>query len=460
MPRTGGSATSATRIWRKARIPGSNRVWCAAILGCACATPIHAEFDYLAGLSFAHNSNIGRVETNPQSEWTRALMAGLLYRENTVEVTARVLAQVESRHFYRHTFRDDTGAFLDGAMVWTILPRRLAWTVEDIFREVQVDIAAPNTPSNLTKSNSLSIGPDVIFPFSSTNSLLIGGRYGRFDIENSTNDSRRYTGYVRGVHALSAETKLSVNYEAGLVHFDPAAQAPKILREDWFGRYESRSTANSTTIDLGTSRATLYGGASLEPSRLARLTLSKAFSSQSFLRLSLSDQISDTYSDLIAGVTGSTAPRDLGVAVFNGVAFASGDVYHSKRGELAYVRDDGRFGYTLQTYGRRVDFVNVDQDYQEKGGTFLWSWLFSGAMRFYASAAYVKRSFESFDREDEDRGYGAGVTYRLNGSVAITMEGGRAERRSTVPLGSFVDTRVMLILGYSSGTFNDVRSRR
>jgi hypothetical protein len=428
--------------------------------GWACATPIHAgEFGFGVGLSLAHDSNIFRTETNPQSEWTQTLVAGLFYQENTIDVTARVLVQVERRHFYRHTFADDTGGFLDGAAVWTILPRQLTWAVEDVFREVQLNIAAPSTPSNLTKSNALRTGPDFTFLLSSTNSAVIGGRYGRFDVlQSSINDNQRYTAYVRGIHALSPQAKVSLNYEAARVYFEPEAQVfPKILREDWFGRFENRSSINSTTIDVGTSRATQYGAPPLKSSRLARLTLSEALSSQSTLRLALSDQISDTYSDLIAGATSSTTPRETGVTPTG--AFASSDLYHSKRGDLAYANDDRRLGYTLLAYGRRVDFETLDQDYQEKGGTLLWTWAYSGAMRFNASAAYTKRTFEIIDRQDTDRTYGVSATYRLSGNVIVTMDVGRIERQSTVPLGSFVDNRVVLVLGYSSG-FTDVRSRR
>jgi len=431
------------------------------MLGGACATPIYAgESGFAVGLSLVHSSNIERVETNPQSEWIRALFVGLFYQESTIDVTARVLAQVERRHFYHHTSSDDTGGFLDGAAVWTILPRRFTWAVDDVFREVQVDIAAPSTPSNLTKSNSLSTGPDFTLSLSSTNSAVIGGRYGRFDVQNSINDNKRYTAYVRGVHALSPQAKLSLNYEAARVYFEPGAQVfPKILREDWFGRFENRSSINSTAIDVGTSRATQYEGPPLKGSRLARLTLSEALSSQSALRLTLSDQISDTYTDLVAGATSSTAPREAGIVALTGTTFASGDLYHSRRGDLAYVNNDGRFGYTLQAYGRRVDFETLDQDYQEKGGAFSWTWAHSGAMRFNASTIYAKRTLPSFDRQDTDRTYGVSGTYRLNSNVTVTMDVGRIVRQSTLPLSSYVDNRVGLVLGYSS-SFTEVRSRR
>jgi len=444
------------------------RVWGAAMLGWACAAPIHAgQSDFGVGLALTHTSNIERVQVNPQSEWTQALMAGLFYQENALDVTAHVLAQVERRHFVRQTNSDDTGGYLDGAAVWNIRPRQLIWTVEDVFRDVQVDIVAPNTPSNQAKSNSLSTGPDFTLPLSSTNSAVIGARYGRFDIENSITDNRRYTGYVRGVHSLSAQTKVSLNYEAVRVLLEPDAAAfPKVLREDWFGRYENRSVTNSTTIDLGTSKVTQYGGPVLDGQRLARLTLSQAFSPQATLRFALSDQISDTYTDLIGGVTKSTATRETGV-VATGVNLATGEVYRSRRGDLAYVNDDGHFGYTLQAYQRQVDFETLDQDYVEKGGRFLWTWVFSGAMRFTAFGEYSKRNFNPEDpmspvsgRQDVDRNFGAAVTYRVNANISASLQGGRTERQSTVPLGTFVDNRVMLVLGYSSGALYEVKPRR
>ncbi|MGC2518191.1 MAG: outer membrane beta-barrel protein [Burkholderiales bacterium] len=384
-------------------------------------------------------------------------MAGVLYQENTIDATAHVLAQIERRRFLRHTNSDDTGGFLDGAGIWTISPRRFTWTVEDTFREVLLDVTAPDTPSNRAKSNSLSTGPNFTFPLSSTNSAVIGGRYGRFDIENSTSANQRYTTYVRGVHALAAQSTLSLNYEAARVYFEPEAQFPKIFREDWFARYETHSGLNGAAVDLGTTRVTRYTDTGLT-GRLARLTLSEALSSRSTLRLGLSDQISDTYSDQIAGVVSLTAPMETGVATTNGAA--SGDLYHSERGYLAYANIGGRFEYTLQGYTRRVDFETLDQDYHEGGALFTWTWVYSGATRFNATMDYARRSFESLNREDEDRNFFAGVDYRLNRNVTITMQGGRTERQSTAPSSSFVDNRVLLLLGYSTGPLYSVQSRR
>ena len=458
-------------------------VWCAAMLAWACAAPIHAgQSDFGFGTSFTYNSNIARLRTDPKAEWTQALITGLSYQENTIDVTTRVLAQVERRHYYRHTFSDETSGIFDGSMVWNVLPRRLAWTVEDVLREIQVDITAPNTPSNLTKANALNSGPDFTLPLSSTNKAVIGARYGRIDIKDSILDTERYTGYVRALHMSSPQTTLSLNYEAARVYFEPGAQTfEKVSREDWFGRFDNSSGLNTTTIDLGTSRVTPYGSpanclvSSVTPApppcnaprsqgtRLARVALSQALSAQSNLRVSLSDQISDTYTDLMANLAGSALPTDARIPASStpsaGASFVSVDTYRSKLGSLAYVNNSGHFVYTLKAYERRVDFT-LGEDFNERTAGLAWTWMYSGAMSFNASAGYVKRAFDGLDRQDTGRVFGAGMFFRLNRNVTITMQGDRTEQHSTIDSNSFVDNRVMLLLGYSTGPLYQPLSRR
>src|SRR4029077_11458814 len=134
-------------------------------------------------------------------------------------------------------------------------------------------------------------------------------------------------------------------------------------------------------------------------------------------------------------------------------------LYRSERGDLAYTNNDGRFIYTLQGYGRNVDFQTINQDYSERGGNFAWSWIRSTALRFNALMNYTRRTFPSLDRQDIDRTFGVNGVYGLSSNITVTLSVGRFVRDSTAPLNSYVDNQVSLILGYSSG-FVDVRSRR
>jgi putative beta-barrel porin BBP2 len=413
-----------------------------------------------------HETNIDHIEGG-RPETTEEIMAGLLLVERTADLDARVLAQIDRRHFTNHTFPNDTTGYLDGIAIWTILPRRLNWIIEDVFRQVQFSLQSPDTPSNRTASNSLNTGPDFTFAFSTANAALFGGRYGRLDIKDSNQDNERVLGYVRGVHALSPQTKVSLNYEAARIRFVPGAQTfDKIVREDLFGRFETLSAGDGAIVDLGKTHVIRYGGDPLD-GHIVRLALTKAISRQLTVRATYSDQISDTYSDLIRGATGTSATtgsgspssQEPGVALIAGDAFANGDLYHSKLGTFGLVNQGAGFEYTLQAFGRTVDFDTLDQDYDEIGGRLLLNWIYSGALRFNAYADYLKRTFFTIDRTDMDRNVGVTADYMINRNLILTISGGRLERESTAPGNSFIDQRFMLLLGYTSGRF-DLRARR
>ena len=450
---------------------------------CPGAAPALAgQYDYGAGLALTHDSDITRTSTDPRAEWTEALFAGIGYAERTVDLAARVLAQVERRSFVRNTYQKDTGYFLNGAAVWTIAPQQFTWTVEDIATESLLNLTAPDTPANRTRTNFLNTGPEFAFRVNPVDQAVTGARYGRYDIQGP-GDNQRYMGYARWLHRLSEPEKLSLNYEVTRVDFAPPALVPNFLRQDQFLRYETLSPLDSLSLDGGTTRIRRYGGDQTN-GRLARVAALHALTSETAVRLNLSDQISDTATDLLRAVTPASStstpgtPFESAAAVpLAGSNVTTGDVYRSQRGELVYVARGGRIEYTLQGYTRRVDFVTLDQDYREAGGRLALTWNQTGSVRIYTYADYLKRTFPSlartppdpvlgrnFEERDTYRVAALGVTYRLTSSLSFSVEGVRLERDSRlppdIPSQDYVDRRVMLLLGYSTGPLYVASSRR
>ncbi len=426
------------------------------------APALAGQYDFGLGYSLSHDSNITGSSVDPRAEWTEQLFGGFGYEEHSAELNARLVAQAEKRHFVRNSFQDDTGFFLDSAAVWTISPRQFTWSVEDTFREVNLNPSAPDTPANRTKTNSLSTGPEFTFRVNPTDVPVIGARYGRFYVQGPGGNNERYTLYTRWLHQISAPTAVSLNFEATRIQFAPPAFYTDLSREDLFLRYDILSPHNRQTVDIGTTRLRQYGGQELN-GRLARYTAQLTLTSQSALRAFLADQISDTYSDTIRAVISPTIPTiqtDAAALPFTGSNVAAADVYHSRRGEFGYVNRGDQFGYSLQGYLRRVDYANLPQDYAEKGGRFSLSWLFSVQAQAYAFTQYMRRTFPGIDEQDADRNRGVGVTYKLGRSLSVTLEAGQTERQSTVQSATFVDRRALLVLGYSTGPLFLPRPRR
>jgi hypothetical protein len=480
MPGAVGRAARFTGLLRRVIPPASNtprgssctglggsKSWCALSLLCAAclhaAAALGGDLGYGAGTYLSYESNINRVETNPSPDLIEAVFGGLSYREDTGDAVARLYSYVERRHYARHTNPDDTRGYLQGTGSWTIMPKRLVWIVDDTFQELQLNVTVPNSPSNLTKSNSLNTGPELIFPLGPVNSLITGARYGRFDIENSNADQQRYLGYVRAVHTTPSRSKLSLNYEATRIFFKPGNSYSVALRQDWFAHFETGESAyagDGAKIDIGKSRVVQYidesstatSGGTLD-GHIARVMLSKALSREFTIRASYSDQISDTYSDLIAGIAGSSgtlAPTESPVFLIQGTGTATSDFYHSKRGDLSFSSRGGDIEYTLTPYKRLVDFQTLDQDYNEVGGTFFLRWTLSGATRFDVYGNYSSRNYDTLDRKDTDRNYGASMEFRVNRNLTLSMVAGQTQRQSTAPGNSYVDQRITLFVGYGA----------
>jgi len=455
--------------WRLSKAGRTNPCWfgtcCIAILCWAGAGGVPAfagEVDLGVGFALTHESNITKT-SDPRADRTEQLFAGLAYEERSAELYARLVAQVERRHFTRDTFPDDSGYFFDGTAVWTISPRQFIWSFEDVFQEVNLSLSSPDTPVNRTRTNSLSTGPEFTFNVNPANTPVVGARYGRYDVQLGGGDNERYTLYARWLHLLSAPTTLSLNLVGSRIYFAPPALYTDLSREDLFFRYEFVSPFNRQTLDAGTSRVKQYGGQGLD-GRLFRYTAELALTSESALRAFLADQFSDTYSDTVVAFSIPTLPGIQGEATAAPLAVANiaalGDVYRSQRGELAYTNRVDPFGFTLQGYVRRVDFASVPQDYDEKGGRFSVSWLFSDEAQPFAFAQYMSRHFLLSGEQDTERRIGAGVSYRLSRSLTLAAEAGQEERQSNVPLQSYVNRRAMLLLGYSTGPLYSARSRR
>jgi len=436
-----------------------------------------AQTDLGGGLSLTHESNVTKDSTVPGCanppcpEWTEQLFAGLAYEERSPELTARAQAQVERRHFVRNVFPDDTGFFFDGWGVWSISPRFFTWALQDIFRELNTSPDASATPATLDRTNTLSTGPEFRFRVNPNNTPVLGARYGQFrNLGNQSGsqaqgDSSRYTVYGQWLHQLSAASTLSPNAVATRIHFDdPTAQYTNVSREDFYFRYDFAQPDTRQTLDLGRTRVVQYGGQEYS-GRLVRYMGQWPRTLQSAFRVLAVDQISDTYSDTILDqdFSISTLPliREEGVAVPLGVSnFAVTDIYHSQRGEFGYWSQGELLGYSIQGNLRRVDYATLDQDYDEKRGRLSLFWLVSIQVQAYAYTQYLRRDFPSRNQQDTGREMAVGMVYKLGRTLSFTLEGGRTERQSSAPNLGFVDNRMVLVLGYSTGSLYLPRSRR
>ena len=338
-----------------------------------------------------------------------------------------------------------------------ISPQLLSWTVEDSLRNVRLDITAVDSPANRTEVNSFRTGPDLNLRFSSTNSSAIGARLGKLDSETSGLSNDTLSAYVRWLHRMSEQSTLSLNYEAQRADLEDGSLIPSTFRADLYARFETRLLPNSFALDVGRTRVSRPGADDLN-GHLVQLTAAHQFTPQSVLRISYVSRYSDTFSDMIQGLTNPTVPGE--TAQVLGVDVLSSDFYYSERGEIVYSSDDGRFIYGLRGYARQVDYQALNLDFNELGTRIDWAWHYTGSTQIYATASYLKRDFQTFTQVDVDRNVALGARFAVNQNMSASVEAARTVHETTSALGGFVNSRVMLILGYSSGPLYAARTRR
>ena len=430
------------------------------MLSCAVlvsAPALAGESAFGGGYVLSRESNPTRTPTGARQDSSNAVFAGLAYEEHTIDLNAQFLAQVEKRAFRTNDGLDDTHIFLNGMGVWTISPQLFSWTAEANQRDARVDITRADSPTNRTQVSSLRTGPDVNFRFSSTDSSVVGARLGRLD-SDATGATDSLSAYARALHRMSEQSTLSLNYEALHADFDGGSIVrPSSTRADLFARFETRPLPNSFALDVGSTTVTRVGAESLS-GRLVQVTAARQFTPESALRAIYTSQYSDTYTDMLRAISNPAVPGD--TVLLPGVDVLTADFYYNKRGELVYSDDNGHFVYALRADARKVDYQTLNLDFKEQGSRIDLLWRYSGFTHLYAMARYLKREFRDFYQKDVDREAILGLRLNVNQSISISLEGGRTMHESTAPSGDISNSRVMLLLGYSSGPLYTARSRR
>jgi hypothetical protein len=422
------------------------------LAGFGSAPVLAGELGYGAGYSLTYDSNINRVPSGALAEWTQILSGRLGYQERSVDFNAQIGAQVERRNYRRNSFGDENVYTVNGAAVWTISPQQFTWTVEDVARQVQLSITAPDTPSNRTNANVLRTGPDFTFRLDPTNNVDVGARYARYTIDGP-GDTKAYSGSTAWVHRVSELTTLSLNYVATrLFPLDQGPfSGPHIDLEQRFLRFGTRRPLGTLSFDVGTNSAAQEGRANRND-RLVRLAFLRPLTPASSLRASFESQYFVTSTELLAGVT---SPRQStgGAPSTPPTIVATQDTYYSRGGDITYEnRSAKRFEFVLNGSARSVDYQNpFTPDFEGRSGRIECTWLSSDTARVRARTEYLRRTFQQDPfRQDDLRTTGVGVDYSPTQSVNILVGAERVAQSSSLPQSNFVDQRVMLSLTYSS----------
>lgn len=412
--------------------------------------------DVALGLGYFGTStdNIRRTATDPKKEWTNAAMVGVAYRENGAKLAAHATAQAEYRDYHRDTLPNDTLFYVDSAALWTILPQRFTWTLQDRYDQVPRDASLAFTPANREAINVFSTGPDVQWNLTPINVIVLGARYGNTHFDERNDDHNRYTGILRWRYTHDQTTNTSLNFESQKIKHTTDPSPPAVVvpddygRDDLYVRFDRRNPSSRLVLDLGESRVDPSTTEELQKS-LVRFNLAWNTTSTSALGLGFSREYLDIGSSLLATIAAPSGPEPFAPAPALPPDIAAGDVFYSERTQLFY-RRDGEIGTEVSVYQRDLDYTTISQDRRETGGRVRLSYANSPTLTTTVAGQRTDYEYRNIVRDDEETTYSILFSYRATPRVTVGLEGQRNTRDSSDPQSEYTETRFLLGLTYNT----------
>lgn len=421
-----------------------------AVYGISIATARSAEFDYGFGYVAERSDNIARARTDGREETTHSLIGGFGYRNIGPELATNAVVQAQSNRYQENTYEDRTLYFVDASALWTISPQLLTWTVEDRYTQAVRNVRAPRTPDNQEGANVFTTGPDVYLRAGAVNTLVLGGRYGQMDMEDSNTDSERVTSYSRWLYDANSTTTLSLNYEVLKVDFEhDTTTNVDYTRTDKFFRIDMRPLPSRYLVDVGRTEIERDRGPGGDGA-LTRLTWIRQMTSESTFILVGAREHEDAGTVLLSSVTrpstGPTAP-----ATPRAEDEVSADVFYLKRVEATYSNVGADWGFVLQGFKRSYDYQLTPQDRDERGWhvDLLHNPGGELATTLFATTQHTK--FLDVVREDDDRTVGIRWRYRSSRTLNYVLEGSKIWRSSTDVNNEYTERRILLGAYWSTG---------
>ena len=401
----------------------------ASVLAVFSGHAVAARVDYTVDLGMERNSNVTMAPTDPIEQ--RYLRAGLGFSitENISALQLNLDGRAEYRDYEDDIFADTVDGTLSGRLNWVAIPERLFFLAEDNLTVQPVDSLVPDGPGNRQQVNVFSVGPTLLFNWTSSLHGQAELRYVNSDAEVTEEfNSQRLAAAVRTIKELSPTSRVWLNVQAQRVVFDEDIVARDYNRYDVYGRYVRELAHFQLGADLGYSRIDYRQGESRsEP--LLRADAEWSLSPRSQLKAAVSSQFSDTATDALAGIQSeSTVP----VNVLTGDAVVNASPYEVRGLDLGYSFTGTRLNLSLAPFVQKRDYVDSDEfDQKTRGSRFDLHWLMRRDLSLGTYATWERLDYTQLGREDKTTRVGASVEYQWLRRWSVRLHAERYKREST-----------------------------
>ena len=407
-------------------------VLAAALLATLPGAALAAQIDYQVGIGAIRSDNIGLAAVDPQKE--TVLMPQLRFgiEQSGSMFTLSANGQVQYLDYRDDTYEDGFRGAFTGQGLWTLMPERLEWTVENYLSLQPVDSLTAFSPGNEQQTNVFVTGPTLFIRAADATRGQLDIRYtNSYAEENETFNSDRYSIAARVLHDLSTTRTISANLEALQVKYETVVLEANYTRYDAYGRYRGQLRDVEMTIDLGYSTLKYEGVRKDESLPLARATFNWQVSPRSSVDLAMNYEFSDAAENMI--LANDLIDLPIGNPTGNPSRPIMAGVYKERGIRLGYQFNGERLGFEFRPYYVRLDYLKLSNENEKDwGGYAALSYRLRPRMTLQLTAAMQDRKFEAPVRRYRDTTSSLSLENEFTTHWIARIELQRRERDSAI----------------------------
>ncbi len=409
------------------------------------------EYGYLVGGDIIQSDNIGRRPSNTQSDTIFRLRGQYDLVEFNPNFDANVSLRGQYDDYVENAVFQDRGYFQGaGNLLWRVLPGRLNYTVQNVFRQTLIISSQNDTPNNTQNTNVFATGPDIILGTPATNSIEVGTRYIRNTYEVLPTNSTQYLSTIRFIHKSSPNRAYSANLEVWDINYDNK----RLIDSRVFNYILQIDRANPTgNLSIGLGYSVLKREGFKDTSGpLGRITMTRQINSSNAVDLSFISQFSDAGQYFLGN-----AQLGRGNQVGD---VAPGAILYLQTLRFGYNRNNV-FGSQILTLARseykykEVTPGLVFNDRTINRGTFRMSHNFSPALIGAMDLRFAQTEYVGTDRIDNDASPRVWLQNFVSLNTSLRFQYTRNVRQSTVDRNSFTENVYMITIEYNKGIINN-----
>jgi hypothetical protein len=417
-----------------------------------------AQINYSIGGRVEHSDNIALTQTNPQEESTLATDVDFDLTQTGRNTTLTARGGLEYLYYTGDLFDDDVRATLVGTFNWNTWQDRLKLIVEDYANYEPIDVLAADAPNNQQQVNIFVAGAQFNLRPGAATRVRLDLRYNNYWAEETDDfNGDRYNAAFTLWQEPSPTTRIAATVEGSQVKYDQVSidtLGADYQRLDAYATW-NRDLANiNLEVRAGYSWVELTDFNTKDDAPLFRTVLTWRATPRSTLDMGVYYQFSDAAQELMADTTTGAgidplAPVGTPTADPGSVTIGP-DLYRQRRVDIGYRYNGTRFNASVRPYYEDNDYIDPTAESEGSYGIGVgMSWAIQPSLFLTGSLSAGYRSFDSFDRDDDDFSVYVGVLKVLTRHWSFAFDLRHQERDSNTPEASYDENAAIFSVRYT-----------